>query len=116
MRSVKHCKQLLDAFKYIEQDKADFTSPKRGYGYKTKDLHAKDSGFLLANDYGHIPGLRGGPIERYPDVARNLVQPSAPPKPADPRSSFLRSLDETKSRMSPKNRNSPRNGNNSPRE
>jgi hypothetical protein len=38
MRSVKHCKQLLDAFKFIEQEKTDDRSPKRGYGYKTKDL------------------------------------------------------------------------------
>lgn len=33
MRSVKHCKDLLDCFRLIEDEKNDLRSPKRGYGY-----------------------------------------------------------------------------------
>jgi hypothetical protein len=61
MRSVKHCKELLESFRLIEDEKNDIRSPKRGYGYNTlEELEPLATGFTIANDYGHIPGLRGG--------------------------------------------------------
>jgi len=81
MRSVKHCKQLLDCFRMIEEDKNELRSPKRGYGYQTKEeLEVLATGFTVANDYGHIPGLRGGQTIKYPDMPNRGYLSPAPPR------------------------------------
>jgi len=68
MRSLAHCQALLDAFTVIETEKNDIRSPKRGYGYKPKEVLMQSTGQQRSDDYGHIPGLRGGSTTKYPDM------------------------------------------------
>ena len=64
MRSVKHCQALMTAFRKIEEDKVASKTPKPGYGYLPKELLSHTTGFTLANDFGHIPGLRGPTFDK----------------------------------------------------
>jgi len=58
MRSAAHCQQLLNNFREIELAKSEAKAPKSGYGYINKDRMNHTTGFMVSNDYGHIPGLR----------------------------------------------------------
>ena len=50
----------MGAFRKIEHQKSLERSPKRGYGYRPKEQMEKfTTGFLVSNDYGQIPQLRG---------------------------------------------------------
>merc|ERR1740115_307031 len=77
MRSVAHCQQLLECFRKIDKEKVEVKQPKRGYGYL--DLNKPNTlavGSTVSNDFGHIPGLRGGARLKYPDTGRDgLLSP-----------------------------------------